>query len=61
MYQRKTKDVWVIEGFWSSQYGWELETSEESYKEAKCRLKEYRDNQPEVNHRIRLTRERINP
>ena len=41
-YTRKTKDVYNIVTNYG--YGWEFECTEETYKEAKQRLKEYRDN-----------------
>jgi len=41
-YVRKTKDVYNIVTNYG--YGWEVECSEETYKEAKQRLKEYREN-----------------
>ena len=41
-YKRKTRDRWDI--LTNSGYGWGVECSEYSYKEAKQTLKEYRDN-----------------
>ncbi len=41
-YQRKTKDRWDIMTNWG--YGWECETSEYTYKEAKQRYLEYLEN-----------------
>ena len=41
-YTRKTKDVYNIVTNYG--YGWEVECSEDDYKEAKQRLKEYREN-----------------
>lgn len=41
-YVRKTKDVYNIVTNYG--YGWEVECTEETYKEAKQRLKEYREN-----------------
>ncbi|GLB26568.1 hypothetical protein LXJ15735_28090 [Lacrimispora xylanolytica] len=41
-YQRKTKDVYNIVTNYG--YGWEVECTEDTYKEAKQRLKEYREN-----------------
>lgn len=57
MYTRKTRDVWEVQGNYGQ--GWECVTSEESRKDAKERLREYRDNEPMYAHRIKLTRERI--
>lgn len=42
MYIRKTIDRWDIMANYG--YGWEVECCEYSYKEAKQRLKEYREN-----------------
>lgn len=41
-YKRKTRDRWDIMTNWG--YGWECEISEYTYKEARRRLKEYREN-----------------
>ena len=42
-----------IQGYYGSQYGWEKVTAEETWTEAKKRLKEYRDNEPTHPHRIK--------
>lgn len=57
MYTRKTRDVWEVQGNYGQ--GWECVTVEESRKDARERLREYRDNEPMYPHRIKLTRERI--
>lgn len=41
-YKRKTRDLWEIEGYYQ---GWEVVTVEDTIKEAKQRLKEYRENE----------------
>ena len=41
-YQRKTRDRWDIETNYG--YGWEVENSEYTRKDAKRSLKEYREN-----------------
>lgn len=41
-YVRKTVDVWHIEG--NCGYGWDIETTETSWKEAKEMAKCYREN-----------------
>lgn len=41
-YTRKTKDIYNIVTNYG--YGWEVECTEETYKEAKQRLKEYMEN-----------------
>lgn len=56
-YKRKTVDVYEIEGFYS--YGWECVTAEDSHKEARERLKEYRANEPGTAFRLVIKREKI--
>lgn len=56
-YQRKTRDYWEVEQLISGQ--WEPVTAEDSRTEAKARLKEYRENQPEYPARLVKKRERI--
>ena len=56
-YQRKTRDLFDVEGFYS--YGWEVVTCEETRSEARERLKEYRQNEPGNSFRIRRYREKI--
>ena len=46
MYIRKTKDVYVLQVCYGDGYGWEDEIEEDSYKEIKQRIKEYRENTP---------------
>jgi len=58
-YQRKTKDIYVVQGYFSAQYGWENVTAEETWKECKIRLKEYRENDPKHVYRFKRTREKI--
>jgi hypothetical protein len=56
MYQRKTYDEYLIETNYG--YGWDVECTEETRKEAKIRLREYQENiQGAV--RMRKTRVRI--
>ena len=54
MYQRKTIDEWEIQG--NNGYGWECETTEETWKEAKDQAKCYREN---VSYPIRIVRKRV--
>ena len=56
-YVRKTVDTWEIQGFYYC--SWELETTETSRKDAKERIKEYRQNMPRIPHRIIKKREKI--
>lgn len=41
-YKRKTYDEYEIQGNYG--YGWDMETVEENYKDAKAQLKCYREN-----------------
>lgn len=51
-YQRKTVDEYIVQGKYGDRYGWEDVTAEETRKEARTRLKEYRENEPEYSHRM---------
>ncbi len=50
MYQRKTYDVFEIQGWYFGE--WECVTTEETHKEAKEMLKCYNENEPRTPHRI---------
>ena len=54
-YQRKTQDVWIVQGAYG--YGWEDVTAEDRRREALARLREYRENEPQYPHRLILRRE----
>ena len=56
-YTRKTRDLFDILGLYSG--SWEPVTCEETRKEARERLKEYRENEPGTAFKIRKYRERI--
>lgn len=56
-YVRKTRDVFEIQGNYGQ--GWECVTAEDDRKEARARLKEYRENEPQYSHRMITKRERI--
>jgi len=58
-YQRKTRNYWSIQQWTGSQYGWEEVNAEDTWKDAKRSLAEYRENQPEYLVRARRKRERI--
>jgi hypothetical protein len=60
-YQRKTKTLYVIQQYTGPQYGWEDVDQQETYKEAKRSLKEYRENQPEYPVRLKTRREKLTP
>ena len=55
MYDRITKDEYQIQGYYIG-YGWETETTEDTYKDAKTQVKCYRDN---VAYPIRIVKKRI--
>jgi hypothetical protein len=57
-YVRKTRDEYDIEQHWDQ--GWEVVCSENTRREARQRLKEYRENQPEAPVRIKKRRVKIN-
>ena len=42
MKQRTTRDEWEIQGNYG--YGWDVECTEDNSKDARQRLREYRDN-----------------
>lgn len=57
MYIRKTKDIYILQGYYS---GWEDLTAEETRQEIKQRYKEYKENEPATPIRIVCKREKIN-
>jgi hypothetical protein len=58
-YKRKTKDEFVLLINYGWGDGWEQETVEESYKEIKERLKEYRLNCPQYVVRYKKRRVKL--
>jgi hypothetical protein len=58
-YQRKTRDEFIVEGYFSDEYEWEEVTAEDTKKEIRERLKEYRANDPKHDYRWRVRRVRI--
>ena len=54
MYQRKTYDEYEIQGNYG--YGWDLETTEMTMKDAKIQAKCYREN---GNYPIRIVKKRV--
>lgn len=53
-YERKTVDVWEIQGNYG--YGWEMLTQEETRQEAKAQLRCYIQNERNADHRIKHRR-----
>jgi hypothetical protein len=58
-YKRKTEDEYIVQGNYNCGYGWEDVTAESTRKEAKERLKEYRENEPQYPHRLIKRRVKI--
>jgi hypothetical protein len=56
-YIRKTQDEYQLLANYGQ--GWEVETTEETRKEIKERLKEYRDNAPQYSYKIVTKRVKI--
>ena len=48
MYQRKTVDEWRVYGNYGYGHSYEEVTCEETFREAKQRIKEYRENEPGI-------------
>jgi hypothetical protein len=56
---RTTRDIWVVQGNYRNGHGWEDLTAEDTWKEIKKRLKEYRENEVGIPFRAISRRERI--
>ena len=54
MYIRKTVDEYQIQGFYTNE--WEIVTTEDNFKQAKQRIKEYRENE---NYAFRIVKKRV--
>lgn len=50
---KKRVKYYDVLGRYSSQYGWEAVCTEDNLKDAKERLKEYNENEPEYPHKIK--------
>ena len=59
MYIRKTRDVYEVQIYYCSEYGFETVSAADTRKEAKVTACEYRENCPEYPVRIVKKRERI--
>ena len=57
MYTRKTKDIFIVQGFYCG--AWENLTESESRAEARADYKAYVENEKGVMHRIIKKREKI--
>lgn len=58
-YQRKTKDVYILEANYGFGDGFEYVTEEDCKKQIRLRLKEYQQNAPQYAYRVRKTRTKI--
>lgn len=56
MYQRKTTDEYEVLANYGYGDGWEIVTSEKTFSEARARLREYRDNEPGVPFKLKVSR-----
>lgn len=56
-YIRKTKDVYILLSNYG--YGWEEEIEEETFKDIKQRLKEYKENCPQYSFTYKKRREKL--
>jgi len=52
--------LWIVQGHYGNQYGWEDITASENYRSARDNLKDYRANEPGVAHRM-IQRRELNP
>lgn len=57
MYQRKTKDIYIIMGYYG--YGWDELATYETRAEALEDYKLYKENEPQYMHKLIKKRERI--
>lgn len=55
-YIRKTRDEYEIQGYYSTEYGWETVCTEENMRDAKRTLKLYRENEP---YEFRIRKHRV--
>lgn len=58
-YKRKTKDVFILLGYYGNTYGWEEILTEETLPEAIKRKREYEVNMPQYSYMIKKKREKI--
>ena len=57
MTKNKWLYLWVVQGHYGSQYGWEDLCASENYREARDNLKDYRENESGSAHRLIQRRE----
>lgn len=55
-YIRKTRDEWEIQVNYGYGQGWECDTTEETWKDAKAQAKTYRENVP---YPVRIVKKRV--
>jgi hypothetical protein len=56
-YKRKTRDEYQVHGDYGQ--GFEEVCAEDTHKEARARLKEYRENEPQYRHKLVVRRVKI--
>jgi hypothetical protein len=52
MSNKGKKRYLAVKGYYGSQYGWEVVTAAENYKEARQLLKDYNENESQYAHKI---------
>lgn len=50
--------LWVVQSYWG--YGWEDVNAEDNERDGRRSLREYRENEPQVAHRL-IQRRELNP
>ncbi len=53
--------MWIVQGFYGKQYGWEDLTAEDKKVDALMRLHEYNENELGVPHRLKFRKEKEKP
>lgn len=59
-YQRITRDLWVVQGHYGQQYGWEDVDCHLTSKDGREALAVYNENEPQHRHRLIRRREKRN-
>ncbi len=60
-YIRKTRDEYEVQGNYGYGRGFECVTTEDTRREARARLREYRENEPGVPFRLKAVRVKLEP
>ena len=59
MYQRRTKDVWCVQGHFTNAYGWETVYETDSKVDAYKIFSNYREEDPFYEYRIKKVRVKL--